>query len=108
MAGLLIAGLVPSTEIIGTDTPDEAERLFIDNLTGMLQFIAEEAKIQVAFNPEVVRSYRLMGYENRAIKDEDFRNDDVDAGELGAGHNVTALYEIKLYKDVSGEIAEVR
>lgn len=89
------------------DTPDEAERLFVDDLTGMLQFIAEEAKVQVAFNPVVVRSYRLLGYENRAIRDEDFRNDNVDAGELGAGHNVTALYEIKLYEGVSGEIAEV-
>jgi Ca-activated chloride channel family protein len=77
------------------DTLDEARRVFVENLTGTLQVIAKDAKIQVDFNPEVVRSYRLLGYENRDVADADFRNDRVDAGEVGAGHTVTALYEIK-------------
>lgn len=78
------------------DTLDEARRVFVENLTGTLQTIAREAKIQVEFNPEVVSRYRLLGYENRDIADELFRDDTVDAGEIGAGHSVTALYEIKL------------
>lgn len=76
------------------DTIDEAERVFVENLTGTLQVIAKDAKIQVDFNPAVVSQYRLLGYENRAVADEDFRNDQVDAGEVGAGHSVTALYEV--------------
>ncbi|MCA9969951.1 MAG: von Willebrand factor type A domain-containing protein [Anaerolineales bacterium] len=78
------------------DTPGEAERLFVQNLTGVLLTIAKDAKIQVAFNPAVVERYRLLGYENRDVADADFRNDAVDAGEIGAGHSVTALYELKL------------
>lgn len=78
------------------DTLREAERVFIDDLTGTLLTIAKDAKIQVAFNTEVVERYRLLGYENRNVADEDFRNDAVDAGEIGAGHSVTALYEVKL------------
>ena len=61
-----------------------------------LQVIAFDAKIQVVFNRKVVSRYRLIGFENRAIADEDFRNNQVDAAEIGAGHSVTALYEIKL------------
>jgi Ca-activated chloride channel family protein len=89
------------------DDMDEAERLFLDNLTGTLQTIALDAKVQVDFNPEVVRRYRLVGYENRAVADEDFRDNKVDAGEVGAGHTVTALYEIKLYPEAYGRIATV-
>jgi Ca-activated chloride channel family protein len=85
------------------DTLDEARRIFVENLTGTLQVIARDAKIQVDFNPEVVSRYRLLGYENRAVADEDFRDDEVDAGEVGAGHSVTALYEIKLQKGIQGE-----
>jgi Ca-activated chloride channel family protein len=77
------------------DTLDQAERIFVHDLTSTLQVIAKDAKIQVDFNPAVVKSYRLIGYENRDVADEDFRNDKVDAGEIGAGHSVTALYEIK-------------
>ena len=77
------------------DTVEEAERLFINDLTSTLMVIARDAKVQVEFNPAVVRSYRLIGYENRDVADEDFRDDTVDAGELGPGHSVTALYEIK-------------
>lgn len=78
------------------DSMKEAERLFVDDLTGTLLTIAKDAKIQVEFNPEVVERYRLVGYENRDVADDDFRNDEVDAGEIGAGHSVTALYEIEL------------
>jgi len=83
------------------DTYNEARRLFGDGLTGLLQVIASDAKIQVEFNPETVDRYRLIGYENRALKDEDFRNDSVDAGEVGAGQSVTALYELR-FKDNLG------
>ena len=77
------------------DTLDEAERVFADKLTATIFTIAKDAKIQVEFNPTVVERYRLLGYENRDVADEDFRNDAVDAGEIGAGHSVTALYEVK-------------
>ncbi|HSG43418.1 MAG TPA: von Willebrand factor type A domain-containing protein [Anaerolineales bacterium] len=89
------------------DDMREAKRLFIDNLTGTLQTIAMDAKIQVDFNPNVVSRYRLVGFENRAIADEDFRDNSVDAGEIGAGHSVTALYEVKLYTEAYGNIATV-
>lgn len=78
------------------DTRDEAERLFVSDLTGSLLTIAKDAKAQVEFNPDAVLNYRLIGFENREIADRDFRNDSVDAGELGAGHTVTALYEVEL------------
>jgi Ca-activated chloride channel family protein len=89
------------------DDMREARRLFIDQLTGTLQTIAIDAKVQVDFNPEVVMRYRLVGFENRAIADEQFRDNTVDAGEIGAGHSVTALYEVKLYPEVYGTIATV-
>jgi Ca-activated chloride channel family protein len=89
------------------DTLKEAERLFVENLTSTLQAIAMDAKVQVDFNPEVVARYRLVGFENRAVADEDFRDDTVDAGEVGAGHSVTALYEVKLHPDAAGRIATV-
>ena len=89
------------------DTLSEARNVFVDNLVGTLQNIAKDAKIQVQFNPAVVRSYRLLGYENRAVADQDFRDDTVDAGEVGAGHSVTALYEIKLHEGVDGALGIV-
>jgi len=89
------------------DDMREARRLFIDQLTGTLQTIAMDAKVQVDFNPEVVMRYRLVGFENRAIADNDFRDNTVDAGEIGAGHSVTALYEVKLYPEAYGNIATV-
>lgn len=85
------------------DNLDEVERVFVENLTGLLQTIAHDARVQVEFNPNKVTRYRLLGYENRAMADRDFRNDSVDAGEVGAGHRVTAFYEIKLAKGVRGE-----
>ena len=89
------------------DDPREARRLFIDQITGTLQTIAMDAKVQVEFNPAVVMRYRLVGFENRAIADHQFRDNSVDAGEIGAGHSVTALYEIKLYPEAYGNIATV-
>jgi Ca-activated chloride channel family protein len=89
------------------DDIQEAERLFVDNLTSTLQVIAMDAKVQVEFNPEVVTRYRLVGYENRDVADEDFRDNEVDAGEIGAGHSVTALYEVKLDPEAEGRIATV-
>ncbi|TET32727.1 MAG: DUF3520 domain-containing protein [Planctomycetota bacterium] len=89
------------------DTLDEAKRVFVENLTGTLQVIAKDVKIQVDFNPEVVRSYRLLGYENRDVADRDFRNDQVDGGEVGAGHMVTALYELKMHNGAEGKIGTV-
>ena len=81
------------------DRLEEAERVFRENLTATLQVIARDAKIQVEFDPATVDRYRLLGYENRDVADRDFRHDDVDAGEVGAGHTVTALYELKLVRD---------
>jgi Ca-activated chloride channel family protein len=83
------------------DTITEAERLFVYELPSTLQVIARDARIQVEFNPGVVRSYRLIGYENRDMADEEFRDDDVDAGEIGLGHSVTALYECKFWEGAS-------
>ncbi len=76
------------------DTRREAEKVFVEQAEGTLATIAKDVKIQVEFNPARVKSYRLIGYENRLLKKEDFNNDAVDAGEVGAGHTVTALYEI--------------
>lgn len=89
------------------DTLEEAERLFVHDLVSTLQVIALDAKIQVVFNPAVVSRYRLIGFENRAIPDEEFRDNTVDAAEIGAGHTVTALYEIKLVPGQVGQIATV-
>ena len=90
------------------DTLKEAERVFVENLTGTLQIIAKDAKVQVEFNPQTVSRFRLLGYENRRLAQEDFRDDDADAGEIGSGHSVTALYEIKLSEEeVVGKLATV-
>lgn len=76
------------------DTLSEAQKVLVDQLTGALFPIANDVKIQVEFNPAQVAEYRLIGYETRALRREDFNNDKVDAGDIGAGHSVTALYEI--------------
>ena len=89
------------------DDIEAARRIFVENLTSTLQVIALNARVQVDFNPEVVSRYRLVGFENRAIADQDFRNDNVKAGQVGAGHSVTALYEIKLNPEAQGKIATV-
>ena len=89
------------------DTLNEAKRIFVENLTGTLQLIAKDAKVQVDFNPEVVSRFRLLGYENRRLDHEDFRDDDADGGEIGSSHSVTALYEIKLHEGATGQLATV-
>lgn len=76
------------------DTFEEAEQLFVEDLTSTLTVVARDARSQVEFDPEVVDSYRLIGYQNRALEDDQFRDDTVDAGEVGAGHQVSALYEL--------------
>jgi Ca-activated chloride channel family protein len=76
------------------DGIDEAKKVFVNELGATLFTIAKDVKIQVEFNPAKVKAYRLVGYENRMLKAEDFNNDKKDAGELGAGHSVTALYEV--------------
>ncbi len=78
------------------DGLSEARRIFVEELTGTLMTLGHDAKAQVEFDPEVVSRWRLLGYENRDIADHLFRDPSVDAGEIGAGHTVTALYEVKL------------
>ncbi len=76
------------------DTPQEARKVFVEQISGTLVTIAKDVKIQVEFNPARVGTYRLIGYENRVMRNEDFHDDTKDAGEIGAGHHVTALYEL--------------
>ena len=82
----------------------EARRLFVDNLTGTLESVALDARVQVEFDPRVVEAYRLIGFENRAIPDASFRDANVNAGAIGAGHSSTALYALRL----TGEAADAR
>jgi Ca-activated chloride channel family protein len=72
----------------------EAKKVFINEFSSTLYTIAKDVKIQIEFNPAIVKEYRLVGYENRLLNEEDFENDKKDAGEMGAGHTVTALYEL--------------
>jgi Ca-activated chloride channel homolog len=76
------------------DTLNEAHKVFVDEIGGTLFAIAKDVKIQVEFNPARVAEYRLIGYETRILNQTDFNNDKVDAGDIGSGHTVTALYEI--------------
>ncbi len=76
------------------DTYNEAKKVLVEQLTGTLVTIAKDVKIQIEFNPQSVAAYRLIGYENRMLANEDFHDDKKDAGEIGAGHSVTALYEL--------------
>jgi Ca-activated chloride channel family protein len=78
------------------DTGNEAHKVLVQEIGSTLMTIAKDVKIQIEFNPNVVSEYRLIGYENRMLKREDFNNDQVDAGDIGAGHTVTALYEVTL------------
>ncbi|MCB9674314.1 MAG: von Willebrand factor type A domain-containing protein [Alphaproteobacteria bacterium] len=87
----------------------DARKVLVDGLTGTLQTIARDVKLQVEFDPAVVSEWRQIGYDNRQIADRDFRNDRVDAGEVGAGHQVTALYEVKLVDpSVSSVLGDLR
>src|SRR5688500_8075469 len=76
------------------DTAMEARKVLVQEMGSTLLTIAKDVKIQVEFNPAAVAEYRLIGYENRVLNREDFANDKVDAGDIGAGHEVTALYEV--------------
>jgi len=90
------------------DTLNEAQKVLVDEISSTLNTIAKDVKIQLEFNPAVVAEYRLIGYENRALKRDDFNNDKVDAGEIGAGHTVTALYEISMVDGKSNYIDPLR
>ena len=90
------------------DTLSEARKVLVDQLSGALYPIANDVKIQVEFNPAQVREYRLLGYETRTLAREDFSNDKVDAGEVGMGHQVTALYEITSVGSDAAAIAPLR
>jgi len=87
------------------DTINEARKVLVEELGATLQIIAKDMKIQIEFNPAVVETYRLIGYETRHLEREDFNNDKIDAGEVGAGHTVTALYELTLIGE-SANIAD--
>ncbi len=90
------------------DTLSEARKVLVDEVTSTLFPIAKDVKIQVEFNPANVSEYRLIGYETRMLEREDFRNDKVDAGEIGAGHTVTALYEVTPVGSGAERIAPLR
>ena len=84
----------------------EANKVLVEEMSATLLTICKDVKFQVEFNPAVVESYRLLGYENRALAKEDFNDDTKDAGEIGAGHSVTALYEIVLKEPLDGSMSE--
>ncbi|WP_406003688.1 von Willebrand factor type A domain-containing protein [Streptomyces sp. NBC_00829] len=86
-------------------TSEQARKVFVDQLPAHIELRARDAKAQVAFDPKTVKQFRLIGYENRAVADEDFRNDRVDGGEVGPGHTVTALYAVRLREGASGHVA---
>ncbi|MBI3183050.1 MAG: von Willebrand factor type A domain-containing protein, partial [Myxococcales bacterium] len=90
------------------DSLMQARRIFQEQLGGTLEVIAQDVKLQVELDPDQVKRYRLIGYENRDVADVDFRNDRVDAGEIGAGHSVTALYELELRPGAGDGLATVR
>jgi Ca-activated chloride channel family protein len=87
------------------DTEQEAQRVFGERLLATLQVIAKDVKVQVEFNHQAVSRYRLVGYENRLLSNQDFTDDTKDAGEIGAGHTVTAFYEMELWPNLhEGEV----
>ncbi|WP_246147921.1 vWA domain-containing protein [Nonomuraea turkmeniaca] len=85
---------------------EQADKIFTTQLPATIDLRARDAKAQVVFNPSVVASYRLIGYENRALTTEEFRDDSKDGGEIGPGHSVTALYSIRLKPGASGQLAQ--
>ena len=90
------------------DSLSEARKVLVQEMGSTLLTIARDVKIQVEFNPAVVAEYRLIGYENRVLRNEDFANDKVDAGDIGAGHEVTALYEITPVGSAAGQLPPLR
>jgi Ca-activated chloride channel family protein len=90
------------------DSLQEARKVFRDELTGTLVTIAKDVKVQLDFDPAAVQSYRQIGYENRALQAKDFEDDKKDAGELGAGHSVTALFELVPASGAAGSLGKLR
>lgn len=90
------------------DTLSEAQKVLVHEATSSLFPIANDLKVQVEFNPKVVKEYRLLGYETRALEREDFNNDKVDAGDIGSGHSITAIYEVTLVGNNSSFIDDLR
>lgn len=90
------------------DTLQEGHKVLVEEMSSTLFTIAKDVKIQIEFNPAVVSEYRLIGYENRLLAREDFNNDQVDAGEIGAGHDVTALYELSLVGSGGEQVEPLR
>lgn len=90
------------------DTLKEANKVLVEQMGAALQTIAKDVKIQLEFNPSQVSQYRLIGYENRQLRNQDFNNDKIDAGEIGAGHTVTALYEIVLADSAGGWVEPLK
>jgi Ca-activated chloride channel family protein len=91
------------------DKLDEARRVFVEQMSGTLEVIAKDVKIQVDFDKSAVARYRLIGYENRGLQAREFDDDRVDAGEIGAGHAVTAIYEVKLREEgARGALGKIR
>ncbi len=90
------------------DTLSEARKVLLEQVASTLVTIAKDVKIQVEFNPAMVREYRLIGYETRMLEREDFNNDRVDAGEIGAGHSVTAIYEVVPVGSEGGLVSPLR
>ncbi|VAW65351.1 Putative von Willebrand factor, vWF type A domain protein STM2315 [hydrothermal vent metagenome] len=90
------------------DNLNEAKKVLVDEMRSTLNTVASDVKIQIEFNPQQVAEYRLIGYENRALKREDFNNDKVDAGEIGENHSVTALYEITFTDSVVKRLDNAR
>ncbi len=89
------------------DSEVEARKIFAEDFNAMISIVARDAKIQLEFDPDVVKSYRLIGYENRDMADEDFEKDTTDAGEIGSGHSVTALYEVNLTQQDAQSVGSV-
>lgn len=90
------------------DNLNEARKVLVEQMDATLETIARDVKIQIEWNPDMVYEYRLIGYENRLLNREDFNNDKVDAGDIGAGHTVTALYEITLNQSAEKRIQPLR
>ena len=90
------------------DNLNEGKKVLVEEMSSTMMTIAQDVKIQVEFNPAVVAEYRLIGYENRKLNREDFNNDKIDAGEIGAGHDVTALYEITLVGSGGESVSPLR
>jgi Ca-activated chloride channel family protein len=90
------------------DTLREARKVLVNQLAGTLLTIAQDVKVQVEFNPAIVAEYRLIGYENRLLRTEDFKNDKVDAGDIGAGHTVTAFYEVAFIDSPDRQVDPLR